>query len=329
MRDIIVIGASAGGVEALSDIVAALPAGLPATLFIVNHYPDNATSELPSILSRRGQLLARHPVDQEEFHPGHIYVAPPNHHIVLESKQIRLSRGPRENRVRPAIDPLFRSAAESFGKRVAGVILSGGLSDGVAGLMAVRAFGGVAVVQDPEDASMPSLPMNALALAGADYVATSGEMGPLLVRLATGNGAPVQERPPSNERPDLADEPNACRRMGGHHSHMPCPECGGPLCLLEEQSPYKLRCYIGHEFRAGDVLDEQKQALEAALWSAVRTFKERSLFAHQLGSAERARGNHAKAKRFDEDAALSDNYSEVIRRLLTELAPKMSPGQAN
>ncbi len=161
-RDIIVVGTSAGGVETLTRLVHGLPSGFPASLFIVCHFPSGVRSALPEILSREGTLLATHAVDDEPFYPGQIYIAPPDRHLLLApDRRMHLSRATRENLHRPAVDPLFRSAARYFGPRVIGLILSGGLSDGAAGLMAVRGAGGLAVVQDPEDALVPEMPRNA------------------------------------------------------------------------------------------------------------------------------------------------------------------------
>jgi two-component system chemotaxis response regulator CheB len=158
-RDIIVVGASAGGVEALAQIARGLPAGLPASVFVVCHFPPGGRSVLPDILSRAGPLLAGHPADGDPFYPGQVYVAPPDRHLVLDpGNRVRLTRAARENHHRPAVDPLFRSAARHYGRRVVGVILTGALYDGTAGLIAVRAAGGVGVVQDPRDALVAAMP---------------------------------------------------------------------------------------------------------------------------------------------------------------------------
>ncbi|MBY0232309.1 MAG: chemotaxis protein CheB, partial [Gemmataceae bacterium] len=178
-RDIVVIGASAGGIEALCQVARGLPPGLPAAVFVVCHFPAGVPSSLPEILSRQGPLLARHAADGEPAHPGQIYVAPPDRHLLVGQGAMRLDLGPRENRFRPSIDPLFRSAAREYGPRVVAAILSGALTDGVAGLMAVRSAGGVGVVQEPADAILPDLPASALALAGADHVAPASGLGPL------------------------------------------------------------------------------------------------------------------------------------------------------
>jgi two-component system, chemotaxis family, protein-glutamate methylesterase/glutaminase len=146
---VIVIGASSGGVEVLSQLARGLPKSLPATGFVVCHFPPNSRSVLPDIMSRSGPLLAVHPRDGDPVYPGHIYMAPPDYHMILQEGTVRLSRGPRENGHRPAIDPLFRSAARVYGPRAIGVVLSGALYDGVAGLLAIRAAGGIAIVHEP------------------------------------------------------------------------------------------------------------------------------------------------------------------------------------
>jgi two-component system chemotaxis response regulator CheB len=183
-HDIITIGASAGGVEALAKLVSGLPGDLPAALFVVLHIPANTTSMLPAILQRAGPLPVSHPIDGAKIECGHIYVASPDHHLLVEHGNIRLIWGPTENRHRPAIDPLMRSAAIAYGPRVIGVLLSGMDGDGTAGLRAIKRRGGLAVVQDPAEALFPSMPENALAYARIDHTVTSRELGPLLGRLA-------------------------------------------------------------------------------------------------------------------------------------------------
>jgi two-component system chemotaxis response regulator CheB len=184
-RDIIVIGASAGGIKALKELVAALTEDLPAAVFVVLHVAPTKPSILPQILSRAGPLPALHPSDGQPVETGYIYVAPPDHHLLLSDGQIRVLRGPKENAQRPAVDPLFRSAAAAYGPRVIGVVLTGGLEDGAAGLSAVKSGGGVAVVQDPFDALQPSMPQSALRSGRVDYCVSLAEIGPLLIRLVS------------------------------------------------------------------------------------------------------------------------------------------------
>jgi len=183
-RDIIVVGASAGGVEALIKVVHGLPADLPAAIFVVLHIPAQGSSLLPDILNRAGPLKAIHPTDNAEIERGHIYIAPPDHHLLVEQGHVRIVRGPRENRHRPAIDLTMRSAALSYGPRTIGVILTGALDDGTAGLRAIKLRSGLAVIQDPKDALYSSMPRSALEHIQVDYCVPLAEIGPLLTQLA-------------------------------------------------------------------------------------------------------------------------------------------------
>ena len=185
-RDIIVVGASAGGVNALATLAEGLPPDLPASVLVALHLAPGVTSILPEILARAGRLPAVHPKDGEAYEKGKIYVAPPDHHLLVREGHLRLTRGARENLHRPAIDPLFRSAALAHGPRVIGVVLTGSLDDGTAGLSAVKRCGGTAVVQDPSDASHPSMPAAALKNVAVDHSVPLSEMAALLARLAGG-----------------------------------------------------------------------------------------------------------------------------------------------
>jgi two-component system chemotaxis response regulator CheB len=182
-RDLIVIGTSSGGVEALRTIVAALPSDFAASLFVVMHSAANSPGLLDKILQRETTLRVEIAQNNQKFKPGHIYVAPPDHHLILEPGIICLSRGPKENRFRPAVDPLFRSAAQTYGPRVVGVILTGGLDDGTAGLWAIKQLGGTTVVQEPAEALAPSMPASALRNVKVDYCVPLVEIGPLLGKL--------------------------------------------------------------------------------------------------------------------------------------------------
>lgn len=323
-HDIIVIGASAGGVKVLSQLARGLPAALPAAIFVTTHMPAMSTSILPEILSRSGPLLARAARDGEVIYPGHIYVAAPNHHLLLEDGTIRLSQGPRENHHRPAIDPMFRSAARWYGRRVVGVVLTGGMADGVAGLMAVRAGGGITVVQDPEDADVPDLPRTAHEIVGADHVVPAGGLAKLLVDLVrqpvSTEGDPVMaEVDPLEELPTVMNADADAQVRGerrGAISVFRCPECGGALWQVDEKQLVRFRCHVGHAYLGELLLDEQSVALEAALWTAVRTFKEKTVLARQLAGQQRRSGQAESAERFEEDARLSEHYSTLIQEYL-------------
>jgi two-component system chemotaxis response regulator CheB len=184
-HDIIVVGASAGGVGALVKLAKSLPADLPTAVFVVLHIPAQTPSLLPDILNRAGPLHALHPPDNTEIKHGHIYIAPPDHHLLIAQGHVHIARGPRESRHRPAVDPLFRSAAIAYGPRVIGVVLTGALDDGTAGLLAIKQRGGIAVVQDPQDALYPGMPQSAVDHVQVDYCVPLADMGALLAGLVS------------------------------------------------------------------------------------------------------------------------------------------------
>jgi two-component system chemotaxis response regulator CheB len=321
-HDIIVIGTSAGGVDVLSHLVRALPAGFPASLFVVCHFPPDQRSVLPDILSRSGPLLAVHGRDGDPIYPSQIYVAPSDQHMLLEDGSIKLTRGPRENGYRPAIDPLFRSAGRVYGPRVIGVVLTGALFDGVGGLLAVRAAGGLAVVQDPGDALVPALPLNATEVAGADHIVSAAGLAPLLVDLVR-RPAPVKGdltmTDPLDKLPAVQVQDAEAQKRGerrGALSVFTCPECGGSLWQVDEQNLIRFRCHVGHVYQGEALLGEQKEILEAALWTAIRTFKDRATLSRQLANTERAHGNPEAAGRFDEQAQQAERYGNSIHQYL-------------
>jgi two-component system chemotaxis response regulator CheB len=271
-------------------------------------------------LSKAGPLLATHATDGE-FHPGHIYVAPPDRHLLLEpNRRMRLTRGPRENHHRPAVDPLFRSAARHYGDRVIGVVLTGALYDGAAGLLAVRGAGGLAVVQDPRDAAVAAMPLNATQIAGADRVVRLADLGPSLVEMVQGPGTPVggdAVMDPMEHMPDVVGDDmdeQIRNERAGELSIFTCPECGGALWQVAQKGLTQFRCHVGHAYNGEALLAEQSEALEAALWTAVRTFKEKVVLSRQLAAQERTRGDNRLATRFDEQAAQAEQYAGLIQR---------------
>ena len=334
-RDVIVLGASAGGVEALSQVVRGLPAGLPAAVFVVCHIGATRKSILPEILGKSGPLPAVHARDGEPIRHGRIYVAPPDYHMVLAADAVRLNHGPRENRHRPAVDPLFRTAARAFGPRVAGVVLTGALGDGSAGLMAVRAAGGAAIVQDPSDALISDMPQTALVMAGADHVVPLAEIAPLLVRLSTqtGEGGGSRTMPDPLELSsrkvelDMAAQQNG--RRAGHLTVFTCPDCGGSMWQMDEKDLTRFRCHTGHVYYGENLLEEQSSALEAALWTAVRTFKEKTILARQLAERERELGRADAAARFEDEAELSKKYGDLILRHVLHAEGALAGGPAD
>jgi two-component system chemotaxis response regulator CheB len=320
-RNVIVIGASAGGVEALRTLVKALPADLPAAVLIVLHVPSYGGSVLPAILQRSGNLPARHPIDGERVTEGKIIVAPPDHHLVIHDWRIRLTRGPRENGHRPAIDVLFRSAARSVGARSIGVVLSGVLDDGTAGLAAITARGGLALAQDPRDALYPAMPLNAIENVPVEHVASADQLGHLLAELCK-QEFPEVDVPPSELmeiETDVAmmdDDAMDERDRPGRPSGFSCPDCNGVLWEIHDGDLVRYRCRVGHAWSSESLFGEQAQQLEAALWMALRGLEEKAALARTMGERARERNSPLTAARFTEQAEEASRAAVLIRSML-------------
>lgn len=327
-HDIIMVGASAGGVDALSVLCRGLPADLPAAVLVVQHIAPTARSVLPAILARAGALPAAHAEDGEAVRRGGIYIAPPDLHLLVnrEDRRLMLRRGPQENRTRPAIDPLFRSAAVAFGPRSIGVVLSGLLDDGTAGLIAVKACGGLSVVQDPADAAWPDMPRNALRGDSPDHCVPTAELPALLGRLARTPAGPARPVPPlivaeaRIAEKEIADMDADTEKLGPP-SRMSCPQCGGVLNEIRDGKGVRFRCQIGHAYGAESLAASQSDALEEALAAAVRTHHERQLLFRRMEDGARARGLMGAASRWsraaeeaERAATLISTASEILRR---------------
>lgn len=316
MRDIITIGGSLGGVEALRELVQRLPADLPAAVFVVLHI-GRQRSRLVEVLDGAGPLPAKIAERGERIERGRIYVAQPDRHLLLHDGHILVRRGPHENMWRPAIDPLFRSAACSYGARVVGVILSGLLDDGVAGLDAIKRAGGTAVVQDPADAAAPDMPRNARRLVAVDHVVPVAEMASLLVRLAR---SPPGRQPAIPEQICIeaaiaAQERGSMSTEGklGQLSPFSCPECGGALWEVAEGRLLRYRCHVGHAYTADSMVAAQTDATDALLNRLLRSYRERAELTRRLATKELtrqqsdlARELESRAQGYDEDAALME-----------------------
>ena len=320
-RDVVVVGASAGGVEALRSLVSALPNDLPAAVLVVLHVPTYGGSVLPAILSRSGVLPAAHAVHGEQLREGRIYVAPPDHHLALDDELVVLSRGPRENGHRPAIDVLFRTAARAFGPRVIGVVLSGVLDDGTAGLAAIAAQGGATAVQDPGDALYPSMPKSAIEHVAVDHVDTAEGLGHLLARLCKEELGDT-ERPASpllEVEAELAMMDEIAMSMGerpGRPSGFSCPDCNGVLWEIQDGELIRYRCRVGHAWSAESLFGEQAQQLEGALWMALRGLEEKAALAREMGERARDRNSPFTAQRFTEQADDASRAAGLIRSML-------------
>jgi len=317
---VVVVGASAGGVEALADLAASLPGDLPAAVFVVLHLPATGTSALPEILGRHGPLPAGHVRDGEPIQPGQIYVAPPDHHVLLRTGHVHVSRGPRENGHRPAIDPLFRSAAREYATRVVGVVLSGALDDGTGGLLAIKSRGGIAVVQDPTDALYPGMPGNALQHVEVDHVLPAAAMGELLVRLIADSAEAPADPAPTGMRVEVEMEGFSLEAFEGDHPGRPsgfsCPDCHGVLWAIRDGGLERYRCRVGHAWSPESLLTQQSEALEAALWIALRSLEERAALARRLAEPARRRGHRITATRFEEQASEAQQAARLVRDLL-------------
>lgn len=318
-RDIVVIGASAGGIEGIVEVVRGLPSDFPGSLFVVVHFPGSVTSTLPRILSRAGPLPARHAKDGESMRPGMIYVAPPDCHLTILNSHLHLSRGPKENGSRPAIDPLFRTAARSFGARVVGVVLSGNLNDGTAGLIAIKQRGGLAMVQSLETALYPSMPRSAMEHLEVDYALAPADMGEHLITLARQPVQVSEEQTVPDQPEDAEPDVVAVADRGtqpGIPSTMSCPECHGVLWEVKNDELVRFRCRVGHAYSDEALLVHQSENLEAALWTALRALEEHCALARRLSSRATQRGHTHSASAFTEQAMDAEHHASVIRSVL-------------
>jgi two-component system chemotaxis response regulator CheB len=333
---IVVIGASAGGIETLELLAGGLPQDFPAALFVVVHLSPDSPGALPGIIARAGKLPTMAAQDGAAIRPGHIFVAPPDHHLLLEPGRIRLTRGPRENRFRPAIDPLFRSAAYAYGPQVFGVILSGTLDDGTAGLWAIKDRGGVAIVQEPTEALYASMPLSALKFVRVDYRLPVVEIARLLDRLTreavADKGAVAMSEamqpgaiPPDAARPDalqieteiaLEANPLAAGVMTlGPPSPYTCPECNGVLMQLQEDGILRFRCHTGHAYSVGTLLAGISDSIEKTLWNAVRTLEENMLLLRHLGHHAEGQHDETLARRLALKAQIAEDQVQIMRQL--------------
>jgi two-component system chemotaxis response regulator CheB len=329
VHDMVVVGFSAGGIDPLLRLVGSLPADYPGALFVVHHFPPHSVSALPAILKRGAAIEVAQAIDGEPIVPGRIYVARPDQHLLLEDGRVRLTHGPREQGHRPAIDPLFRSAAHAYGHRVAGVILSGTLDDGTAGMLEIKAQGGLALVQEPDEASYSGMPLSALRNVDIDFVAPAQELGAILDRLAREDApAPTHttsfqvrrfDAPGNGESPDPAVAGTASLRHPqelGRASGMVCPDCGGVLFESERGEFLHFRCHVGHAYSEEALFASQSRALEAALWSAVRALEEKGDLSRRLAERSGRRGLPRAAAQFESSAREAERGSSLLRQSL-------------
>jgi two-component system chemotaxis response regulator CheB len=324
---LVVVGASAGGVEALQRFAHALPGDFAAPVLVVLHASPTGRSYLPEILSRAGRLPAVHALDGAPLEPGRIYVAPPDSHLVVADGRMALARGPRENGHRPAIDPLFRTAADAYHRHVAGVVLSGTLDDGTVGLHRIKEAGGATLVQDPDDALYRDMPANAIAYVHPDYVQPVEELVDTLVRLtvpAPTNGRRPRPMPPPDDLPDAAPAPAAEIAQPGEMVSFSCPDCGGTLWETEAGATTSYRCRVGHAYTLENLLARQGDSVERALWTAYRALEERSATSRRVARRLAQRGREAAAARFERQAQVAERNASELKNVLDafEAAPQ-------
>ena len=314
---IVVVGASSGGMAALTKLVAQLPRDFPAAIFVVHHMAADASgSAVLQAMSKAGSLVCSEARDGEAFEVGHVYTAPADHHLLLGKGRMKVTKGARENRSRPGIDPLFRSAAVAYRSRVIGVILTGQLDDGSAGLAAIHRCGGVGVVQDPDDAAYPDMPRNALERVRGAHRVPLAEMGALLEKLV--------RRPATKDEPvpkDIAVEAKIAERVLsdleavealGDQVPFNCPGCGGVLWAVADGGDVRYRCHTGHAYTRSVLLAEQSAKLEETLWIALRMFEERRNLLLSMGRGTTG----AQARTTAERARESDVHIKRIRAIL-------------
>lgn len=325
-RDLVVIGASAGGVEALSQVVRNLPNDLPAAVCIVLHIAPGSPSMLAKILGRAGNLPCRPARDGEHLRDGVVLVAPPDHHLVIEDSRVRLTVGPRENGHRPAIDVLFRSAAAALDSRVVGVVLSGTRDDGSAGLAVIKASGGATIVQDPSDASYGGMPASAIANVRVDAIVPAALVGGTIALMVNGEGPPPSvgaDKPDSvlESDPMLDPKPNPYPEPPRDEQVVAvCPECGGVLKERSEAGVLQWECRVGHRYSPDTLIDAQADDVEGALWAAIRALADRAaLLERMAGQAER-RGQPRSARRFRRQAQAASEQTGIVRQALAGAA---------
>jgi two-component system, chemotaxis family, protein-glutamate methylesterase/glutaminase len=308
-RNLVVIGASAGGVEALKKVIGSLPAGLPAAVCVVLHIAPRSPSALAAILDRAGVLPCQAAHDGAELREGHILVAQPDRHLVIEDSRVRLTMGPRQNNHRPAIDALFRSAAEARGPAVIGVVLSGTRDDGTAGLAVIKGCGGAAVVQDPDDALYPGMPASAIAHVAVDAVVPSHRIAETLSELL-GQSRPAPRTPAG---PASGPDPNPHITI--------CPECGGVLSEHEEAGTRQWSCRVGHLYSPETLVDAQAGDVEAALWTAIRALEDQAILLGNMSEHLQESGLRGSSERFRHRANAAADRAGLVRSALAHVTP--------
>lgn len=331
-RDIVVVAASAGGLQPLRVLLGGLPADLPAAVFVVLHVPATGGHSLPDILGRAGPLPAASAVDGEQIRPGRVYVAPPDMHLLVIKDTVRLSRGPRQNGVRPAADPLFRSAALYAGWRTTAVVLSGTLDDASLGAATVERRGGRVLVQDPAETDYDSMPRSAIAVTRHAIVTPTGRLAAEVLRLASEDvGAALPDTPDEELAEEistlLAGNPEI-DTLSRIYSGLTCPDCGGPLYRAHEEKAETYDCLVGHRWSPQSLFEEHSAAVERALWLAIRSLEERARLSARLADGAKQRGHTLSAAQFSKASEEARQSADVIREAAEEMVAEVAPGSA-
>jgi two-component system chemotaxis response regulator CheB len=321
-RDIVVIGASAGGVEDIMAVLRQLPGNLKASIFVVCHMLPTAKSHLVDALNTSGPFVAKFGDDEEAIAHGIVYVAPPDRHLLVKPGHVRITRGPRENRWRPAIDPLFRSAAVAYGERVIGVVLTGMLDDGTAGLLAIKRCHGVAIVQDPEEAVFPDMPRTALANVHVDHRLLTSDMGPVIERLVAqsvsrSGTVPADIQTEARIAESGYSDEHITDKLG-ELTPLSCPECSGPLWQHASGQLDHYRCRVGHAYSANSLLSAADEAIEASIWAAVRLFDQRANVLTAMADRDRQAQRFRMVQHHEQLAKEARNHAKILRQLLVK-----------
>lgn len=319
-RNVVVIGASAGGVEALSTLMGVLPPDLPATLLVVLHVPPTESSALPKILSRYSALRVKHAEEGDRLESGRVLVAPPDRHLIVYDDAVTLSRGPKENGHRPAVDVLFRSAAATHGPRVVAVVLSGALDDGAAGMLAVKQRGGLGIAQDAEEALQPSMPLAAASVAPVDHVLPIAKIADLLARLVEDDVAEPSPAPALMEMEaavaDMDTDALTDEDRPGTPSGWSCPDCHGSLFEIRDGDLVRFRCRVGHAWSPDSLLAQQTSMLEGALWASLRALEEKVTLSLELGRQAEQQGHELTAAQFARQAEDAQRAAGQLKTLI-------------
>lgn len=321
-RDIIAIGGSLGAVDAVKQLCRDLPGDLAASIFIVIHVGAKGKDLLAGIFDANSSISISTAVDGEVLRPGHAYVAPADHHLLVIGNVVRLGRGPRENMARPAVDPLFRSVAISFGSRAIAVVLTGMLNDGTSGLADVKRCGGTTVVQNPADAVAPDMPRGALRGSDVDYRAPLSEMATLLIKLVGEEAGPAVDIPE-----DIVSEVEIAlgRRSDSEvlakfsdPVALSCPACGGVLSQIQRWPPLRFRCQVGHSYTADALATEKEGTVDEAIRVALRIVEERAVLTQKMADDARQTGRGAAAASYEQRVSESRAYADTLRQAISD-----------